>query len=276
MGAYFVRRGSGNDLYRKVLARYVQMAIDGGIIQAVFPEGGLSRDGRLRPPKLGLLDYMVRDHDPAGTTDVVFVPVGINYDRVLEDRTLLLEQAEPTTRPGMLQAARNTFGFAFKTVRLKLQNRWQRFGYAAIQFGSPISLNKYCAANGVDFRRFDTADRFEKVTALAENLMHAVGDLVPVLSVPLLAHVVRSTSGPLTELELKARVQQRLDALAGGGRRHLIFDAASSFALDKAIRMLVIRRLLLEADDCYRANPHESRLLDYYARSIEHLFASTV
>jgi 1-acyl-sn-glycerol-3-phosphate acyltransferase len=89
MGGYFVRRDSSNALYRKVLARYVHMATASGVTQAVFPEGGLTRDGKLRPPKLGLLSYMVSGFDPNGARDIVFVPVGINYDRVLEDRSLL-------------------------------------------------------------------------------------------------------------------------------------------------------------------------------------------
>ena len=55
MGAYFIRRKSRNELYRRVLARYVQMATDGGVTQAVFPEGGLSLDGGLALPKLGIL-----------------------------------------------------------------------------------------------------------------------------------------------------------------------------------------------------------------------------
>ena len=91
MGAYFVRRNSKDPLYRKVLERYVGMATAGGVTQAVFPEGGLSRDGKLRPPKLGILDYMIRAFDPAGERDIVFVPVGINYDRTFEDRSLLHE-----------------------------------------------------------------------------------------------------------------------------------------------------------------------------------------
>src|SRR5215470_1293368 len=80
MGAFFVRRGSGNPLYRRVLERYVQMATEGGIVQVVYPEGGLSRDGRLRPPKLGLLDYMVRAFDPHGPRDLLFIPIAVNYD----------------------------------------------------------------------------------------------------------------------------------------------------------------------------------------------------
>ena len=55
MGAYFIRRNSRDPLYRKMLARYVDMATKAGVVQAIFPEGGLTRDGALRPPKLGLL-----------------------------------------------------------------------------------------------------------------------------------------------------------------------------------------------------------------------------
>ena len=56
MGAYFINRNSREALYRKVLARYVHMATAAGVTQAIFPEGGLSRDGNLRPPKFGLLE----------------------------------------------------------------------------------------------------------------------------------------------------------------------------------------------------------------------------
>ena len=66
MGAYFVRRNSNSPIYRRVLERYVHMATEAGVAQAMYPEGGLSRDGRLREPKLGLYDYMLKSFDPAG------------------------------------------------------------------------------------------------------------------------------------------------------------------------------------------------------------------
>ena len=34
---------------------------------------------------------MVRSFDPAGERDIVFIPVGINYDRTFEDRSFLRE-----------------------------------------------------------------------------------------------------------------------------------------------------------------------------------------
>lgn len=281
MGAYFVRRGSGNALYRVVLARYVQMAIEGGIVQAVFPEGGLSRDGALRAPKLGLLDYMVRAFDPGQTRDVVFVPVGVNYDRVLEDRTLLLSADPDAPRTGRLRAIGNTLRFVAKNLWLGLRNRWQRFGYAAVQFGAPRSLRDWCEGRGLDFRRLDKDARIAEVQALADVLMDDVAELVPVLPVPVLARVALAADAePLTELALKAAFQAQLDALPGEGRRHLIYDAANSFAVDSALHMMGVRRLLLRETDAsgnetWRANPDETAVLTYYARSVEHLFAAT-
>jgi glycerol-3-phosphate O-acyltransferase len=72
MGAFFVRRNSGNALYRKVLERYVNMSTRAGVCQAVFLEGGLTRDGALREPRLGFIDYMLRDYHPHNDRDIVF------------------------------------------------------------------------------------------------------------------------------------------------------------------------------------------------------------
>jgi glycerol-3-phosphate O-acyltransferase len=141
MGAYFVRRDSHDPLYRKVLARYVHMAVSGGLAQAVFPEGGLTRDGRLGPPKLGLIGYMVSGFDPKGARDAVFVPVGINYDRVLEDRLQLGALAH---KQGGQARHRFNLVFLLKAlvgqIALRLQSRWYRFGYACVSFGAPLSL----------------------------------------------------------------------------------------------------------------------------------------
>ena len=58
-GSYFIRRRFREPLYHTVLERYVQLITRNGVTQGIFPEGGLTRDGALRPPKLGLLDYIV-------------------------------------------------------------------------------------------------------------------------------------------------------------------------------------------------------------------------
>src|SRR5437764_615460 len=160
MGAYFVRRSSGDPLYRRVLERYIAMATAGGVTQAVYPEGGLTRDGRLRPPKLGILDYMLRSFDPVhGDRDLVFIPVGINYDRVLEDRTLLLDLQPERPRRDRLFAVRTTLRFAGRNLALMLRSRWHRFGYACVNFGTPISMRGYLGERGLDLRRLSKEER---------------------------------------------------------------------------------------------------------------------
>ena len=216
MGAYFVRRNSKDPLYRKVLERYVGMATAGGVTQAVFPEGGLSRDGKLRPPKLGILDYMVRAFDPAGERDIVFVPVGINYDRTFEDRSFLRE-LDPAAAPGA--AARRppatTVRFVGRNVWLRALNRWHRFGYACVNFGSPFSLRRYADRHGVDFRQLSQEDRSRRLEELARELMAEIARVIPVVPVSLVATVfVRAPERSWSELELKGEVLQ-----AHGGAR---------------------------------------------------------
>src|SRR5215204_4262949 len=130
MGAYFVRRDSREPLYRKVLSRYVHLAVAGGLTQAMFPEGGLTRDGRLRPPKLGLLAYMVSGFDPKGPRDAVFVPVGINYDRVIEDRVQVAALMTPEgEKPRFRFSPKELFGYLRHNVVLRLRGKLYRYGY---------------------------------------------------------------------------------------------------------------------------------------------------
>lgn len=271
-GAYFVRRNSGDPLYRRVLERYIHMATSSGVPQAVYPEGGLTRDGRLRPPKLGVLDYMLRGFDPQGERDLVFIPVGINYDRVLEDRTLLLDTRADARHPGKAEAARTTFGFALRNVGLMLRSRWHRFGYACVSFGTPVSMRRWMTERGLDFRRLDREARTEHLAELGAELMGAVGRVIPVVPVPLVASVFVERPGEaLSELELKAEVHRRMRELEAAGAHVYIPRRDRDYAIVAGLRMLTLRHLVEEADGLYRARPDELPILSYYANSIAHL-----
>lgn len=275
MGAYFIRRDSKNPLYRKVLERYVAMATAGGVTQAVYPEGGLSRDGRLRPPRLGILDYMVRSFDPAGR-DLVFVPVGLNYDRVLEDRTLLRDLDPSAARPGAARAALSTLAFAGKNLLLLARNRWRRFGYACVHLGSPVSLAAWVRARGLDPRSLPAEERKGHVAALAADLMTEIARVVPVLPVPLVATVFSRAPGrAFTELELKTEVLRLAADLKDRGARVHVPRRDLEYALNVGLRMLVLRRAVLERDGLLSAAPGEQALLEYYAGSVVHLLPRT-
>ena len=274
MGAYFVRRNSRDALYRRVLERYVAMATQGGVPQAVFPEGGLTRDGRLREPKLGVLDYMMRGFWLDGARDLVFVPLGVNYDRVLEDRSLLLSANAESRKPGRGGALWNTLAFAAHNLRLMLKSEWHRFGYACVNFGSPISMREYCAIHGVDFQKLSGEARRAAVDALGGHLMKSVGRIVPVVPVALLATAfVREPERQFSELELKATIEALLEQLARAGAHVYVPRKDQDYALTVGLRMLTLRRLVGEQDGLYRASAPELPALGYYANSIAHLFA---
>ncbi|WP_417525448.1 1-acyl-sn-glycerol-3-phosphate acyltransferase [Marinovum sp.] len=242
MGAYFIRRKSRDDLYRRVLARYVAMATAGGINQAMFPEGGLSLTGELATPRVGLLKYIVDGWDAEGR-DVVFVPVALNYDRVLEDRVLIAAGKSGERRfRGRLGEA---LAFLGRHVWLRITGRFRRFGCAAVSFGPPVTMR--------DFVR----ERGRKPEALATLLMGRIAQVMPVLAVPLVAQVLRDGA-------------MRSEAEITRAARQIAPDAAEDL-VPLGLKALLSRRLIREVPGGYEILPDQADAVTFYANSIAHL-----
>ncbi len=277
MGAYFVRRNSKDELYRRVLERYIAMATEAGVTQAVYPEGGLTRDGLMREPKFGVLDYMLRGFQTKGERDLVFVPLGLNYDRVLEDRTQLRAGDATAPRTSGVRAAARTLAFIADQLWLLLRSRWHRLGYACVNFGTPVSVRAWSAARGVDFDHLPREQRQLEVAALGRHLMDQVGQLIPVLPVPLVATVLlQQGERAIGELELKSAVAELVSALEARNARLYLPRGDWDYAVSAGLRMLTLRHLVDEHDGLYRTRPEEAPLLRYYANSIAHLLTRQV
>ena len=261
MGAYFIRRKSRNSLYRCVLARYVQMATEGGVAQAIFPEGGLSRDGHLGEAKLGLLSYIVKGFNPEGARDVVFVPVGLNYDRVLEDRVLLAARGakgKPKFDSGPMAVLR----FIRHQIWLRATGKYHRFGYACVSFGSPVSLKGYLAAHDGALE--------EKIATLGDSLMDDIGNVVPVLPVSLISSIMLD-AGRLSKIGVKGAAHTRLQDYAARGVYSHIPREDEDYAVDVGLRILEMRHILTEEGGVYAVNEENRAVLEYYANAIAHL-----
>jgi glycerol-3-phosphate O-acyltransferase len=275
MGAFFVRRNSGDALYRTVLARYVHMATEAGVTQAVFPEGGLTVDGRLRPPKYGLLDYMLKNFDEregGERRDIVFIPVGLNYDRVLEDRSQLLKLHPEQPRRGRIAALKTALAFNLHNLWLAVQGRWHRFGYACVNFGTPLSMRAWCREQAVYFPDLADDARHEAVVRVAERLMADIGSVVPVLPVSLVASLmVETPERAWSEFDLKAAAHARMRELEAAGAHIYIPRQDQDYAFSVGLRMLTLRRLVVENDGLFTAAPDSGEVLAYYANAIAHL-----
>jgi glycerol-3-phosphate O-acyltransferase len=252
MGAYFIRRRSDRPLYRRVLARYVQMATAEGVTQAIFPEGGLSLDGRTAPAKLGILSYIVQAPLPAGR-DVVFVPVALNYDRIVEDRVLIEARKAGVRRFRAPVIA--ILAFVWRHIWRALLGRFRGFGNAAVRFGSPVSLAAFAAGRAGDVTE-----------ALAQHLMVEITRQIPVLPVPLVA----ASWGPeavTSRAALLARVRAEAERFQAAGAE-LVLPEGPEGAVDMALAIFRLRKFVTGGPEALHLNAERRDILDFYAASI--------
>lgn len=256
MGAYFIRRKSRNELYRKVLSTYVQKSTEAGVTQAVFPEGGLSRTGAIGQPKLGILSYIVEGWSPEGR-DVVFVPVALNYDRVVEDRILVAAHRDPKRR--FKASTPEAIRFTLRYIRRRLHGAEGRFGVASVAYGRPVSLRKEFGA-GKD----------GLVPRLAQTLTGRLRDAVPLVTTPLIMAALLSRGGQGTVDEIVSDMK----ALAASVPETVPNDAELDDvdAVRRNLDLLVMRHVATLENDVYTIA--ETDLAVYYANSIRHHLAA--
>lgn len=255
-GAFFIRRRYSNPLYRAVLARYVQVSVQQGTTQAIFPEGGLSLDGRVGSPRLGLLEYILRGAATEGNPDVVFIPVALNYDRVIEDRVLITAGMQGIRRFPV--RAKVVIGFCARIISQKLTGRFSRFGYAAVCYGEPLSLRAFR-----DLHPDMTAE------SLSATLMTRIQAAVPILPVPLVAAALVRAGGKMplaaltvdcTTLVATLRLLQAWLHLPGGDLDRTVAEGLAALRL---------RDMVILDGETVKIAPGQQRGVAYYAASVQ-------
>ncbi len=277
-GSYFIRRKFREPLYHTVLERYVQLITRNGVTQGIFPEGGLSRDGKLASAKIGLLDYMIGvARDPAYRDRIYLVPVAINYDRVLEDRSLLRELAiregrrTPPRTAQMYEVSRYIWWNAARLVT----RRWKRYGRAAVAIGAPMPLGPWLAAQdatGEGLFELPRRERLAKVQVLCDDMMARIGAIIPVTPVTLACAAIQSLDSDFIPRDkLIERMGDMRDALSELNAWVIKAEGPIEETFDRAWKMLNMRKILLRSAGGYAVLPAGRRLVSYYANSISHL-----
>lgn len=276
-GSYFVRRRYREPLYHAVLERYIQLITRHGVTQGLFPEGGLSRDGRFQPAKVGLLDYVAGTlREPEFDRDIWLVPVAINYDRTLEDRTLIRECLDPALRlPRSRQFLTVAHYLLFNTLRF-LTGRIRRYGRAAVNFGAPLSLRGWLAAQDADVLALPRSQRLPHVQRLADEALERIKAVIPVTPVAL-------ASVALVSFERDALPRAGVLARMNDYRDHLLELNATVVRADRGIEetwaramlMFRMRRTVVEDGESVIVMPRQRPLLEYYANSIRHLLPAS-
>jgi len=131
-GAFFIRRKvKGDRVYTAVLRAYVKHLLRERFPQEFYVEGGRSRTGKLLSPKTGLVSMEVDAWLDGATDDVAFVPIAIDYEKLMEASSYARELAggekEKESLRGLLGAVRVLF---------------RRYERLYVRFEEPISLRR--------------------------------------------------------------------------------------------------------------------------------------
>ena len=268
-GAFFIRRTFRDQpLYAQVFSRYVATLLEESYPIEFFIEGGRSRSGKMRSPKLGFLSITLDTFLSGKCDDLIFVPCYIGYDHIMEEQYYLKElggkEKKSESLLQMLQAR-------------KFLKR--RYGTAYIQFAKPFSAQEYFAGLGEE----SLNDEDSKKTAyrdFAYKLVHAINGAATITPFSLTsAAVVAQPHRGFLRSELVRAVQFYVDYLTfleAPMMPHLSDVPAS---VDAALSALEDRSIIdrLEEDEpdeepFYTLDENSRLSLDFYKNSIIHHF----
>lgn len=227
-GGILIRRSFQDDeVYKLVVREYLAWLASQNLNLEWYMEGGRSRTGKLRPPKYGLLSYLVAAIESGGADDMMLVPVSTTYDQMHEVSRMAEEEAG---------ASKTKENLAWLAGYAKKQQKW--IGSAYVRFGEPLSLRealqradeegggKWTVAK-IAFEVFQRINRCTPVTAPALVTFALLGahdraltlSEVHELVLPLLDYAEASglPSSHLDELRKAQGLEETLDTLHESG-----------------------------------------------------------
>ena len=223
-GVVFIRRSIRDDaVYKLVLREYIGYLVRKRFNLEWYMEGGRTRTGKLRPPRYGLLNYLIQAYRAGGVEDVLLIPTSIVYDQLYEVGAMAAEEHGAQKTPESLGWL---VGYA------RAQGRG--FGKERVGFGEPLSLREALGGeereHAVERIGIEVSHRINRATPITETALVALAllggddraltlDEVRATLDPLLEHVRIRSLPMLGDLEIAQAdgVRKALDALCRHG-----------------------------------------------------------
>jgi glycerol-3-phosphate O-acyltransferase len=224
-GAFFLRRSfKGDPIYSAVFRAYLKKLVRDGIHQEFFPEGGRSRTGKLLTPKLGMLTWEVEAVLEGARDDLHFIPVSIDYEKVVESHSYSRERAGGEKRPEDIRALLS----APKVLR-------SEYGRIHLTFDSPISLVEFMREREISHHPGSTEpDKRNLVRALAHRIMYGIERVSTITPQALVCAALLADRGPgVTPVDLAERINllRRIATEEGRAISSTLRDAPSDPAV---------------------------------------------
>ncbi|HYH52301.1 MAG TPA: 1-acyl-sn-glycerol-3-phosphate acyltransferase, partial [Acidimicrobiia bacterium] len=257
-GIVFIRRSIKDDpVYKAALRFYLGYLVERRYNLEWYLEGGRSRTGKLRPPRLGVLSYLVEAYRERGVDDVFLVPVSIAYDQLQEVAAMAAEEHGAEKKAESL-------AWMLKYIR----SQGQRLGKAYINFAEPVSLRQVRTV-----RKLAT----EKI---AFEVLHRINRVTPVTPTSLLTLALLGLGDrALTPADIRSVLDPLLDYVAvrklpQAGTADLTTAAGVQKALDGLVSTKVVSRYTGGAEPVYRIGEDQHLVAAYFRNRIIHFFVT--
>jgi glycerol-3-phosphate O-acyltransferase len=273
-GAFFIRRTiRGSALYSTVLSEYVAQLVGEGFSLEYFIEGGRSRTGRLLQPQGGMLAMTVRGFLRQPRRPVVFLPVYLGYEKLMEGKSYLDElSGRPKQKETVWALIRGALGI----VRNK-------YGRVAVSFGDPILLDDLLAEHAPDWRErpIEGEERpkwlREAVDDLAQRILVNINRSADVNPVNLLAlTILSSPKHAMTESDLLEQLSlgKRLLAAIPYSERVTVTDMEAPQIIAYGEGIGILQRTAHPLGDVLSMDDETAVLQTYYRNNVLHLFTA--
>ena len=269
-GAFFLRRTiKGEPLYAAVFLEYLHLMIDRGFPIEYFIEGGRSRSGRMLAPKAGILAMTIQSFVRSRARPLVFVPVYIGYEKLMEGSSYL---AELHGRPKQSESLTGLLG----AVRLLKRN----FGKVHVNFGPPLALAEFLDAHHPAWRDESIEPQAAwlrgAVDATATALARGINAVAVVNPVNLLAVTLLSTPKHAADVRLLQKQIEHVQYLlaeAPYAESVVPCRLSAGEVIDYVRGLALVESHPHPLGDMVRATEQQAALLAYFRNNVLHLFA---
>jgi len=269
-GAFFLRRSfRSQKLYAAVFYQYLSTIQSQGVAIEYFIEGTRSRTGRLLPPKAGMLAMSVKSYLKSPVRPIMFQPVYIGYERLVEGDSYTTELSGKAKRSERLSDLFKVFGI----LR-------HNYGEAHVSLGDPVYLDELLTKHDPEWRK-NTADEAAQagwlnnlVDDLGTNIMtniNACADVNPInlLTLALLGtprHAMSEVS-----LRLQIRLYQRLLSQRPTPELVTVTDKTPEEIIAHGFAMKILERQPQSMGDVISLLPERAVGLTYFRNNVAHL-----
>ncbi len=271
-GAFFLRRSfRSQKLYSAVFHEYLARILSNGTAIEYFIEGTRSRTGRLLQPKGGMLSMTVRSYLRTHTRPVMFQPIYVGYERLVEGSSYNAELSGQRKKGESLGDLFKVFGI------LK-----QRYGKVHVSFAEPVFLDDLLDQHEPDWRAktLQNDDRPSwlnpLVSQLGQRIMTGINDAAHVNAINLLAVVLLTTRKlAMDRGELLDQLALLLDMLehCPYADRVTHTEKSPEEIIAYGIELGVIETRENPLGDIIAVLANQSVLLAYFRNNVSHLFA---